>query len=134
MNEEIRVELERVILESLKSVTHLDDEQRKDMVDDINKLYRLYLDDERLAIDDADSRDKIAAEQEQRKLDNIYRELQMKWERLDKKVRWGLEAAGIGLPLIFSFIWMGRGFKFEENGTYTSDTFRWLRQKFFRMK
>ena len=37
---------------------------------------------------------------------------------------------GIGLPLVFYGIWMKRGFKFEENGVYTSTTFRGLFNRF----
>ena len=42
-----------------------------------------------------------------------------------------LEGAGIVLPLMFYGIWMKKGFKFEETGTYTSKTFMNL-QHFFK--
>lgn len=44
-----------------------------------------------------------------------------------------LEGAGIVLPLMFYGIWMRKGFKFEETGTFTSKTFMGL-QKFFKPK
>lgn len=44
-----------------------------------------------------------------------------------------LEGAGIVLPLVFYGIWMRRGFRFEETGTYVSKTFQNL-QHFFKPK
>ena len=63
------------------------------------------------------------------------RELELKIAQLEdqKKDRWwrlGLEAAGLVLPLAFYAVWMRRGFKFEETGTFTSTTFRGLFSKF----
>lgn len=34
------------------------------------------------------------------------------------------------LPLIFYGVWMRRGLKFEETGTFTSQTFKWLASRF----
>lgn len=42
----------------------------------------------------------------------------------DRYINLGIAAAGIVLPLIFNCVWMSKGFKFEESGTYTSTTFR----------
>lgn len=50
--------------------------------------------------------------------------------RKDRYFRLGVEAAGIILPLIFYGIWLRKGFKFEETGTFTSTTFRSLFNKF----
>lgn len=63
------------------------------------------------------------------------RELELKIAQLEdqKKDRWwrlGLEAAGLVLPMAFYAVWMRRGFKFEETGTFTSTTFRGLFNKF----
>lgn len=41
-----------------------------------------------------------------------------------------LEGASIVLPLGFYAFWMKRGFKFEETGTFTSNTFRGLISNF----
>jgi len=47
-----------------------------------------------------------------------------------KKYQLGVEIASIVLPLIFYGIWMRKGFKFEETGTFTSTTFRGLFNRF----
>ena len=51
----------------------------------------------------------------------------------DKKFQYlklGVEVASIVLPLTFYGIWMNKGLKFEETGTFTSSTFKGLAQKF----
>lgn len=67
------------------------------------------------AIDDLTKLYKLRIEEESRK---------------DRFLRVGVEAAGIILPLIFYGIWLRRGFKFEETGTFTSTTFRNLFNRF----
>ena len=49
---------------------------------------------------------------------------------LMNKVRLGIDAAGLVLPLIFYGLWMKRGFEFEKEGTFTSTTFRGLFNRF----
>lgn len=56
--------------------------------------------------------------------------LQIKEKRFDNCVRYVLEVVGICAPLAFYGIWMKRGFKFEETGTFTSQTFRGLFNRF----
>lgn len=51
-------------------------------------------------------------------------------DRLTDKLKLGLEAAGIVLPLIFYAYWMKKGFEFEKDGTFTSTTFRGLFNRF----
>jgi hypothetical protein len=41
----------------------------------------------------------------------------------------GLGLVGIVVPLIFNGVWLGRGFKFEETGAFTSTTLRTLVNK-----
>lgn len=137
MNDEIREALEALVLEDLKAISQdkqIGSEERGNAVKDVEKLYKLYLDDYKMSCEDADSRDRMEAEKQQREFDNEYKRVQAWWDNIDRRVKWGLEAAGITLPVIFSWFWMKRGFKFETDGTFTSDTFRWLRQKFFRIK
>lgn len=55
---------------------------------------------------------------------------QKKSDRIEFGIRCGIEIAGIVLPLIFYGVWMKKGFQFEENGTFTSTTFRGLFNRF----
>jgi hypothetical protein len=47
-------------------------------------------------------------------------------ENVDRIVKYSLEFVGIMLPIIASWVWMGRGLRFEETGSYTSKTRQWL--------
>ena len=48
----------------------------------------------------------------------------------DRYFRLGIAAAELILPLMFYGIWMKRGFAFEKDGTFTSQTFRGLFSRF----
>ena len=61
------------------------------------------------------------------------RELKLKELRsssISQYVRVGVEVLSVTAPLIFYGVWMKRGFKFEEEGTITSQTFKGLIGKF----
>ena len=49
---------------------------------------------------------------------------------IDRYIKYGLEVAGIVLPMCFYSHWMKKGFEFEKTGTYCSTTFRGLFNKF----
>jgi len=99
--------------EEIKEIKDLLEKQIKT---DILKLSTLEGSEEKsTAIDDLVKLHRLKIEEESRK---------------DRFLRIGVEAAGIILPLIFYGIWLRRGFKFEETGTYTSTTFRSLFNKF----
>ena len=102
LGEEIKLEIEA--LSSLESGS----EEKSTAIEDLTKLYKLKI------------------EENDKQLKNAQLEEQVK----DRYFRLGVEAAGIVLPLIFYAVWMRKGFKFEENGTYTSTTFRGLFNRF----
>lgn len=51
-------------------------------------------------------------------------------EANDRYFKLAADAANLIVPLIFYGVWMKRGFKFEETGTFTSTTFRGLFNRF----
>lgn len=81
-------------------------EEKTATIDGLTKLYRL----------------KIEETQNERELEAKKAERDIL--KRDKIIGRALDAASIGLPLIFSAIWMRKGFRFEETGAYTSQTFR----------
>ena len=96
------------VLDYLK--THSpDSEEYTAAADNFAKLYQVKIDSERVALD---------------KCEHIR-------ERLFK---YGMGAAELVLPLIFNTLWLVRGFRFEETGTITSNTFKWLINRFGRKK
>lgn len=114
MGEEIKTMLEEEIrteIENLSSMSAGSEEHTK-AVDNLNKLYRLKLDEDRTSMEYLDKTHQTE--------ENVK----------DRYVRIGIAAAELVLPLMFYAVWMRRGFKFEENGTYTSTTFRGLFNRF----
>lgn len=49
---------------------------------------------------------------------------------VDRALKYGLDAAGLVLPLIFYGCWMKRGLEFEKTGTFCSKTFQGLTRMF----
>lgn len=125
MDEEIKGLLEEEIKEEIRSLSELDSgsKEKSAAIDDLTKLYKLKIEDTKI---DFDYREKYEARasDEQLKRDQLSEQVK------DRYFRLGIEAAGILLPLMFYAIWMRRGFRFEETGTYTSTTFRGLFNRF----
>jgi len=123
--EEIKSLLEEEIKSEIQDLSNLQlgSKEKSAAIEDLAKLYKLNLDHTKAQWDLNE------------KYDNRDDEVQLKKDQLaeqvkDRYFRLGVEAAGIILPLIFYAVWMKRGFKFEENGTFTSTTFRGLFNRF----
>lgn len=56
--------------------------------------------------------------------------LQTRDQMIDLCVKTGVEVGKLVLPLIFYGIWMNKGFRFEETGSFTSTTFKNLLNRF----
>ncbi len=96
------------------------------MLSDLRTTCSISLDEEKFALDKAELDTETNSELDKRALDL----LQVEEKSKDRIVKIVLESAGIVLPIIFYGIWMKRGFKFEETGTFTSQTFRGLFNRF----
>lgn len=70
--------------------------------------------------------DKIEVQTE----DRCYKDVLMKREMLQTVIKSSVEVLGVVAPIMFYSAWMKRGLKFEETGTYTSQTFKGLFGKF----
>ena len=62
--------------------------------------------------------------------DKAYKEVLVKREMLQTFIKGGIEVFGVVAPIMFYSAWMKRGLRFEETGTYTSQTFKGLFGKF----
>jgi type I site-specific restriction-modification system R (restriction) subunit len=125
MDEEIKGLLEEEIKEEIRSLSELDSgsKEKSAAIDDLAKLYKLKIEDTKVDFDYGEKYEARASD-EQLKRDQLSEQMK------DRYFRLGIEAAGILLPLMFYAIWMRRGFRFEETGTYTSTTFRGLFNRF----
>ena len=97
--------------------------ERTKAVEDIATLYKLKLEGDKVHLDHMDKVDARDAEFNQNRE-------QMRAEEKSKWWKFGLDAAGLVLPLAFYGVWMYKGLKFEETGFLTSQTFRGLVSKF----
>lgn len=117
LEEEIKAEIKR--LESLESGS----QEHATAVDSLTKLYKLKLEEDKNTYERLD---KI----ENREIDQESKTAQMAESVKDRYFRFGMAAAELVLPLMFYGVWMRRGFKFEQDGTFTSQTFRGLFSRF----
>lgn len=125
MDEEIRKLLEEEIKAEIRDLSTLEpgSKEKSTAIEDLAKLYKLRIEETK---NEWDFSEKYDARESEKQLKKDQLEEQVR----DRYFRLGVEAAGIILPLIFYAIWMKRGFKFEETGTYTSTTFRGLFNRF----
>lgn len=125
MDEEIRDLLGEVIKTEIRNLSTLESgsKEKSTAIEDLAKLYRLRIEETR---NEWDFNEKY----ESRDSDMQFKKNQLEEQVKDRYFRLGVEAAGIILPLIFYAVWMKRGFKFEETGTFTSTTFRGLFNRF----
>lgn len=121
MNEEIKKLLDEEIKAEIAEISYLESgsEQKSKAIEDLTKLYRL-------KIDESKNDDALMIQKQEQKLREDQKAEQVK----DRYFRVGIAAAELVLPLIFYGVWMSKGFKFEETGTYTSGTFRNLFNRF----
>lgn len=142
LNEEIISEIEK--LKSLKPGGN----EHTAAIESISKLYKLRIEENKNEMDfeekcerrkmeadqyDADlemKKHQIGETESAEYYDKRLKEEQFKEQVKDRYFRLGVEAAGIILPLLFYAVWMNKGFKFEETGTFTSTTFRGLFSRF----
>ena len=142
LNEEMAAEIQA--LSSLGSGS----EEKSKAIEDLAKLYRLRIEETKSELDAEDKRSRRTLESEASVRENEIKKSQLdeqikadvqdeqyKRSQLDEQVkdryfRLGIAAAELLIPLMFYGIWMRKGFKFEETGTYTSTTFRGLFNRF----
>lgn len=125
MDEEIKRLLDEEIKSQIKGLSDLEagSDKKSTAVDDLAKLYKLKFDEYRAELNfDENIRNRTTE-------DDFNRE-QLAEQVKDRYFKLGTAAAELILPLIFYACWMRKGFKFEENGTFTSTTFRGLFNRF----
>lgn len=125
MGEENRSLLEEEIKSQIKRLSSLDagSQEHTTAVESLTKLYKLKLEEDKNAIEHLEKT-------ESRENDEYFKAAQLDEAVKDRYFRLGIAAAELVLPLMFYGIWMRRGFKFEQDGTFTSQTFRGLFSRF----
>lgn len=121
-------------LQILKEELSMEDNDKTENVSDVINLCKVMIEDDKVKLDNEEKIKKRETDErtlkEARESDEKFKEQQEKNQKWDRRIKYGLDAASIGLPLLFYGIWMKQGFRFEETGTYTSQTFRNLFGRF----
>lgn len=113
LNEEIAEEIQA--LSTLTSGS----KEKSTAIDDLTKLYKLRIEE-----------NKSEWDADEKYNDNEVKRVQIAEQVKDRYFKLGIAAAELMIPLMFYGVWMKKGFKFEETGTYTSTTFRGLFNRF----
>ena len=124
LNEEIATEIQN--LSELKAGS----DEKSSAIDDLAKLYKLRIDYKNSEWDADEKYDRRVMEGEANTKDDELKQKQLEEQVKERYFRVGVAAAELMVPLIFYGIWMRKGFKFEETGTYTSKTFTGLINRF----
>ena len=150
MSENIKELLNEEVAAEIQAISSLDSgsEEKSKAIEDLAKLYRLRIEETKSELDAEDKRSRRTLESEANVRENEIKKSQLdeqikadvqdeqyKRSQLDEQVKdryfkLGIAAAELLIPIMFYGIWMRKGFKFEETGTYTSTTFRGLFNRF----
>lgn len=111
--------LHKLRMEEIKAQTEAEEKRERRVMDSDHRKAELDLKERELNGKDAD-----------RTRDEELQRLQARDQMIDRCVKTGVAIGELVLPLICYGIWMNKGFKFEETGTFTSTTFKNLLNRF----
>ena len=126
MENQLQTMLEEELETQIKNLSRLGSgtKEKASAVEDVTKLYRLKLEEQK------DASESIDREKE----DQLKRE-QLKRESIFQNIRLGTEIFIFIAEIGFASYWARRGFEFEKDGAFTSGTMKSLFSKFrFRNK
>lgn len=108
MSKELTKELERELKWDLERLGTVDteSEEAKAILSRLEKLYPLYIEEQK-------SKASQKLEADKAKADTVLRSLKL-----------GIDIAGIALPLGFYAIWWDQALEYEKTGTFTSQVFK----------
>lgn len=113
--------LNEVIISDIQKLSQLDSgsDEKSKAIEDLTKLYRLKIEETKTENEALETRAKSRMNKEQ-----------VSEQVKDRYFKAGIAVGELILPLIFYAVWMARGFKFEETGTFTSKVFMGLFNRF----
>ena len=125
---EIKERLEEVIqihVDYLKGLNPSSDEYAN-ATDALNTLYKLKLEEDKLDM----SYQEDVLKEKQIDIGKELKEKELDEQNKGRLIQFGLAVGNLALPLMFYNKWMKAGFKFETDGTFTSQTFKNLFSRF----
>lgn len=132
MNEELVAMLDEEIRAEIEGLASLGfgSKEQSDAIENVTKLYRLRIEDSKAAMEYNKEIDDDQFRREQMEKEEQSRKEQLAEQRIDRYVRIGIAVTELMVPIMFYSIWMRKGFKFEETGSFTSTTFKGLINRF----
>ena len=132
MNEELIAMLDELIKAEIGSLYSLEhgSKEYSETIENLMGISRLRIEDSKTVMDYNKEINNDQFRREQMEKEEQSRKEQLKEQRIDRYVRIGIAAAELLVPIMFYNIWMRRGFKFEESGSFTSTTFKGLINRF----
>ena len=146
---EIKSMLDEVIEEEIQKLDNLSDQEEKSAaIKDLAQLHKLRIEEikaqaevdekcKRRELDSIKNNAEIALKQREadgkdadRAREQSALAQQARENKIDRYVKVAVAGVELVVPLAFYGIWMRRGFKFEETGSFTSTTFKNLLNRF----
>ena len=124
--------LNEEIADEIKALSELEagSNEKSAAIEDLTKLYKLRIEENKSSWDADDKYNRRIMDEKSNDKDDEIKQKQLEEQVKDRYFKVGIAAAELMIPLMFYGIWMRKGFKFEETGTYTSTTFRGLFNRF----
>lgn len=125
MADNITNKLDEVIEKRLDEFDYydLDNESTMQAVEAIEKLYKLRIEEKKFE-------GELCEKQKTRESDESVKNKEIHERKIDRWVNGAITVATTAASLVFYGVWMKKGFKFEETGTFTSTTFKGLFNRF----
>lgn len=132
MEKDIKELLSEEIAAEIENLSGFADgsKEKSTAIEDLTKLYKLRIEENRNDWDADEKYNRRVMEKEASARDEELKCIQLSEQVKERYFKVGIAAAELMIPLVFYGIWMKKGFKFEQTGTYTSTTFRGLFNRF----
>lgn len=124
MTDEIREKLDEEIESQIEAMSHLvpGSEEQAKAAKNVAELIKLDIEADK-------NRHEAQEHDDARYSEDKFHEAQLAEQRKARWLQFGAAAAGILLEMVFYGYWLGRGYKYEEDGVVTSPTLKDLIRK-----
>lgn len=128
---EIKKLLNDAIETEIKNLNSASDKDEKsEVIKNLAALHKLRIEEIKTETEIEEKSERRAMDKAVHDEDATLKAFQLDENTLDRYAKIGIAAAELVLPLMFYGVWMRRGLRFEETGTFTSQTFKNLFNRF----
>lgn len=107
-----------------------DKDEKSEVIKNLTALHKLRIEEIKTETEIEEKSERRAMDKAAHDEDATLKAFQLDENTLDRYAKIGIAAAELVLPLMFYGVWMSRGLRFEETGTFTSQTFKNLFNRF----